>query len=381
MRRLKAELPFLCILFLLPLLLFVPVTLGSKTLLPADALYTFEPFASAAEVLDVGQPQNPLLADLVLQNYPWQRFINEAVRAGEIPLWDPYIFTGHPFLANGQHAALYPLSLIFRLLPLPRAYGVFITVQLGLAGMGMYVLGRTLGANRVGSFLGGLTFQFSAFLVVSVVHPMIVAAASWLPLLLALMDLTLRRRSFFGRGRATLPWALLGAVALGMQMLAGHAEIAYFSLLVMGAFGAWRLVHKALRTPRPLWRSEILSPALGLLLMVALGLGLGAVQLIPFYEIASLSFRQESATLQEVLGWAYPARRLITFLVPNFFGNPTHHVFHDPLTGEVVHATVNARGASIGAFDWGIKNYVEGGAYVGLLSLLLSLIAILKPPR
>ncbi|MEJ5310735.1 MAG: oligosaccharide flippase family protein [Anaerolineae bacterium] len=367
------------VLLILPLLLFAPVVLGNKTLLPADILYTIAPYNAAAESKGVTGVQNGLLADLILQNYPWKRFLTTALARRELPLWDPYIFAGHPFLANGQHAGLYPLTWIFFVLPLPRAFGVFIALQLGFAGISMYIFARTIGANRLGAFLAGMTFQFSGFLVVSVVHPMIVAAASWLPLLLALVDLTVRRARFLRQERTMLPWALLGAIALGVHILAGHAEVTYFTLLVMGLFSAWRLAHTALTHPRTTWRVEVLSPALGLLLMAGLGLALGAVQLIPLYEVVQGSFRQGAVTLSDVLGWAYPKRRIITFLVPNFFGNPTHTSLWNFFTGEVTRATVNAYGNPISSFDWGVKNYVEGGAYLGVLPLLLALIAVISP--
>lgn len=373
------DLVWVGVLLILPLLLFAPIVFGNKTLLPADALYTTEPFRAAAESLGVTGVQNGLLADLILQNYPWKRFLTTALARRELPLWDPYIFAGHPFLANGQHAGLYPLTWIFFLLPISRAFGVFIALQLGLAGISMYIFARVIGTNRLGAFLAGMTFQFSGFLVVSVVHPMIVAAASWLPLLLALVDLTVRRARFLRQERVMLPWALLGAIALGVHILAGHAEATYFTLLVMGLFSVWRLAHTALTRPRATWRAEVLSPALGLLLMVGLGLALGGIQLIPLYEVVQGSFRQGAVTLSDVLGWAYPKRRIITFLIPNFFGNPTHTTLRDFFTGEITRATVNAYGNPISSFDWGVKNYVEGGAYLGVLPLLLALIAVISP--
>lgn len=380
MRTLWRDVTPVCVLLLLPLLLFGSVTLGAKTLLPADILYTAAPYRAAAAEMGVTEVQNGLLADLILQNYPWKRFLVESFQTRELPLWDPYLFGGHPFLANGQHSGLYPLTWLALLFPLPRAFGVFVTLQLGLAGLAMYVLARVMRASRLGALLAGMTFQFSGFLVVSAVHPMIIAAAAWLPLLLALIDLTVRRARFWRRSRAMLPWALLGAGVLGLQILAGHAEVTYFALLVMGAFAAWRLLHTALVTPRERWLAEVGSPALGLLLLVALGLGLGAVQLIPLYEVVSDSFRQGSVTLAEVLGWAYPKRRIITFLIPNFFGNPAHHTLRDFFSGMTLAATHNAHGQAIGAFDWGIKNYVEGGAYLGVLPLLLAAVALLWPP-
>ncbi len=372
------------LLMLLPLLLFAPVVFGSRTLVPADALFLFEPFRSAAAELGVNIPQNPLLADLILENYVWKRLLLQALHNRELPLWDPYIFAGHPFLANGQHSGLYPLSVVFYILPLWRAYGVFPWLQLGLAGVWMYLFARTLGAGRLGSFIAGITYQFSGFMVVSVVHPMIIAGASWLPFILAMVERVVQQRPALGGRPASLPWAVLGAVGLGCQMLAGHAENTYFVLLVTGAYIVWRL---AVPHPSPYWRGQRsrqgwgedrLRPLLWLALMLVLGLALGAVQFIPLYEVASLGFRgaQAAPTLQQVLGWAYPPRRLIAFLIPNFFGNPSHHAYFDLFQRRIIPFTVNAEGQPILSPDWDVKNYVEGGAYLGLLPLFLAALTI-----
>ncbi len=380
-RTLAREWPFFLLLLLLPFLFFAPVTLGGKTLIPADALYLFEPFRSLAESQHVPSPHNPLLADLVLENYPWQRFLQEASHLHELPLWDPFIFSGHPFFANGQHSALYPLRvLIFALFPLWRAYGIFIALQLGLAGLSAYLLGRVIGVPPMAAFLGGLIFQFSAFLIVSVVHPMIVASAAWLPALLAFIALTMRRQPFLRGERSALPWALLGAMTLTLAMLAGHAEMAYFILLVSATFAAWLTVRGLITYPRTAWMREVLRPAGIVGLLFILGVGMASVQYLPLYEIARLSFRQDAVSLEQVLSWAYPRRRLITFFIPDFFGNPTHRFVYDFFHGRRIAATVNAAGQPISAFDWGMKNYVEGGAYVGILTLLLALLALLHPP-
>ncbi len=378
-RRQWRDLLAVGMLLVFPLLLFAPVSLGNKTLLPIDALFTSQPFRMGAAASGINDVQNPLLADLILENYVWKQLLVDAVQDQTLPLWDPYLFTGHPFLANGQHSALYPLTWVFLALPIPRAFGVFIVLQLGLAGIWMYVLGRVIKAGPLGSLVAGIVFQFSGFMVVSVVHPMIVAGASWLPLLLALVECTIGRRRFWVQERAVLPWALLGAIALGLQTLAGHPETTYFVLLVVVGFAGWRLIHGSLTSPKSLWRSEVLPPTLGIALIVSLGLVLGAVQLLPFYEVARDSFRQGAVTLQQVLGWAYPARRLITFFIPNFYGNPTHRTLIDVFSRQEIRAGTSALGDTVSSFDWGIKNYVEGGAYLGILPLLLAGIAVLRP--
>jgi len=86
-------------------------------------------------------------------------------------------------------------------------------------------LARVLGIRRLGGLIVGITFQFSGFMVVSSVpHPMLIAAASWLPFLLAMVESIIQQRPALGKRPATLPWALLGALGLGCQMLAGHVE-------------------------------------------------------------------------------------------------------------------------------------------------------------
>jgi len=381
-RRALPHLGILVLLFLLPLLLFAPVSLGSRTLLPADILFSFEPFEAAASAFEISYPHNHLLGDLILQNFAWKRFLVEALQSLELPLWNPYLFSGHPFLANGQHSALYPLSIVFYVLPLWRAYGIFAWLQLGLAGIFTYLFARVLGTGRLGAVIAGITFQLSGFMIASVVHPMIIAGASWLPFILAMAELVVRQRPAFGGSPTSLPWVLLGAAGLGCQMLAGHAENTYFVVLVTALYVAWRLGGIALSRLRSRppggWREvaePVMRPALWLVLMVCLGLSLGAVQFVPLYEVASTSFRggEAAASLSQVREWAYPPRRLIAFAIPNFFGNPAHHSFFDLFSWDRTPALRRGDGQYV---FWGIKNYVEGGAYMGLLPLFLSLVAV-----
>ena len=380
-RKLLPDLGILVLLLLLPLLLFAPVVLGPKTLLPADVLFSFEPYRAAAAEFGIAYPHNHLLADLILENYAWKLFLVQAFHNRELPLWDPYIFAGHPFLANGQHSALYPLSIVFYVLPLWRAYGVFAWLQLGLAGIFTYLFARVLGIRRLGGLIAGITFQFSGFMVVSVVHPMVIAGASWLPFILAMVELVVQQRPALGRRPASLPWALLGALGLGCQMLAGHAENTYFSWLVTGAYVVWRLLNqqigKSAKWRRVVcWLADSRRAVAWLVILLILGLALGAVQFVPLAEVVAGSFRggEAAASLQQVLGWAYPWRRLIAFAIPNFFGNPAHHGYFDLFAWRWAPALAFPDGQYV---DWGIKNYVEGGAYLGLLPLFLAFIAVL----
>ena len=368
-------------LLLLPLLWFAPQVLGGKTLLPADNLFASEPWKSFATEQGVGVPHNLLISDLILENRPWKALIVEALRSGSLTdiLWNPRNFAGVPFLAAGQHSALYPLSVIFYALPLWRAYGIFTWLQLGLAAVGMYVFARVLRLRRAPASLAAVVYTFSGFYLVSVAFTMIIAAAAWLPLILAVIEtVTRKQEEKGGASYSPVPYIVLGAAFLGLQTLAGHVEITYYTLMVMAFYAAWRLVGLGLHLRQ--WRPA-LRLAIWLALMTVLGLALGAAQLIPLYELVSRSFREGAASLQQVRDWAWPSRQIITFLLPDFFGNPTAHSYFDIWQRAWVPVTQNALGEPLNTIDWGVKNYVEGGNYLGLLTWLLAGIGVISAAR
>jgi O-antigen/teichoic acid export membrane protein len=368
----------LLLFFALPLILFGQVTLGGRTLLPADNLYQYQPYAAYRAQLGVpAVPHNALLSDLVLQNWQWKHFIRQSLADGELPLWNPYLFAGVPFLAAGQHSALYPFSLIYYILPLERAYGWFTVVQLWLAGALMYAFLRGIQLGRFAALIGGVAYQLNSFFVASAVFPMIIAAAIWLPFLLLMCEYILSQRSLFGRA-AQAVWIVLGALGLSMSILAGHIEFFYYSLLVMAFWCAARLLG--------LWRvkREPLGALLGrgaaLLSMVALGIGLGAVQFVPFYELANASFREGRASFQQILSYGLPLRHILAFFMPNIYGSPAQHVYFDLFTGQYTALQwLRADGALItNTFMEGGKNYVEGASYAGVLTLILALLGALS---
>jgi len=375
-RRTVPDLALLLGLLLLPLLFFAPVTLGSRTLIPADNLYQNQPWASVRAAVGVPDvPHNALLSDLVLQNYQWKMFLRARLSEGTLPLWQPEQFGGAPFLAAGQHSALYPFSLIYYVMPLPRAYGWFTVSQLWLAGAMMYLFARGVGLRRISGMVAGVAYQFSAFFIVSAVFPMMIAGAAWLPLLLLMIEFVITRRPVRGDRPATVPWVAIGSAALAMSIFAGHIEITYYTLIVMALYAAGRLIWEWWPR-RTAWR-RMLRPSGALLAMVALGMGLGAAQFIPLYELGARSFRESASDFATVQGYAFPARHVVKFLLPNAYGSPAHHGYRDVFSGDwVVQDWLRDDGGGrvtrVTDTAFGIKNYVEGGAYMGILVMALA---------
>ncbi len=355
-------------------------------MIPADNLFQWQPWRTYAADFGVSTPENGLLSDMAIQNYVWKSYIRETLFEGDIPLWNPHLFGGAPFLATGQNAAYYPFSILFLIMPLAKAYGWYTVSQLWLAGFCMFLFMRVLRLRPGSAFIAGLIFQGCGFMLVSAaVFPMIIGAAAWLPLCLACLEMVINTTTNrLGDGR-TLPWAALGALALGCQILAGHIEITYYTLIVMALYAAWRLASRWIagvwevgQGPE-FWR-RLARPPAWLLITVIIGLMLGGIQFIPFYEVGSTNFREGSATLEQIRDWAFPERRALTLFLPDFFGNPADHTYTDALTGETIpfstnyDGNLNPHGAQTS--NWGIKNYVEGGIYLGILPLVLALLGV-----
>ncbi len=383
LRRYRHDGLAILIILLLALLWFAPVlipALTGATLLPFDNLASFEPWRTLHPGL---VPHNNLLSDLVLENAVWKLHIRQALADHQIPLWNPQIFTGIPFLAAGQASTFYPLSILFYILPLEAAYGWFTALQIALAGMSMYALGRALRLRPAAALFSGVVFMFSGFLIVSVVFTMFIAAAVWLPLLLAIIEIIIRKQEEKGvQSFHPIPYVLAGIAVIGVMILAGHPELIYYTLLVAGAYSlvrllvAWRAITDNNLAIKAQATKRILKLAGWLLLMVGLGIAAGGLQLLPLIELLPLNFRQGSASYQEVVGWAWPIRHVLSFFVPDVFGNPSHHTWFDLWHHQSILATLNAHGEPNDTIFWGIKNYVEGGNYLGIVTWLLVAVAV-----
>jgi len=375
-RELGKDLLILLLFMVISVAFFAQQTIGGKTLLPADNVFVQEPWASYAAEAGVMVPHNGLLSDLYLQNYVWKRFALNSLRGRSLPLWNPYILSGMPFLAAGQHSAMYPFSIVFYILPLAAAYGWFAAIHMFLAGTTMYIMARTFRLSRLGACIAGVAFMLAGSMVVSHVFPMIMAAAVWLPLLLAIIE-KLANLADDGHEQLVgyLPYAIVGAIAVGLVFLAGHPEMYYYVALVCGLFAVYRLARTAFATRRagPVGKLVLILGG-----MVLIGAGLGFAQWGPLLELVRSNFREGSATFEEVLGWAWPKRRVISMFVPDFFGNPSHHHYFDLYQWQRVAVSRDYYGNPITSPYWGIKNYVEGAGYLGFAASILALIALLR---
>ena len=125
-----------------------------------------------------------LPGDDLTQNLPLRVLAGQQIRAGHLPLFDPYIWSGAPLLAGWNAAAAYPLTWLFAILPGTAAWTVNMIATWAVAGLGMFCFLRALRLASLASLLGAFSFAFAGGMSAQVTHFGLVAGLSWVPLAL-----------------------------------------------------------------------------------------------------------------------------------------------------------------------------------------------------
>jgi hypothetical protein len=327
------------LLVVLAVAFFGRAVFTGKVLLPLDVLLVMVPWKFQAHQFPWFRiAQNPMI-DPIQQYYPWRHFAVESLRQGTIPLWNPYAFCGTPFVANLQSAVFYPPNLLFLLMPVGLGFTATVVLHCALAGIFMFGLLRTLGLARGASLVGAVAFMFNGALVAWAEYPALgLWVMVWLPLILLLLERAIARRSIVAAAGA--------GCAVGAQFLGGHYQYSAYVLLGFAIFVVWRVICSRQRCFRVIGYAA---------LALALGVGIAAVQLLPAVELAMRSQRP-SLSYADALRSAFPANQLVTYLVPNFFGNPSAHNYWGYIAA--------------GRNEPGM--FMETCGYVGILTLVLA---------
>ncbi|MDR3707448.1 MAG: hypothetical protein P4L33_04045 [Capsulimonadaceae bacterium] len=343
------------VLVALPCILLWPVFAG-RVLLPAHLLtdvLPWRPLDSRAMAV-----WNPLQFDGIAQFYPWRKFAAETLRSGFLPLWNPYEFCGTPFLANSQSAVLYPPNILFAIMKPALAFGVSAIVHLAATGLFLYAYcrrGARLG--RLASLLGAAAWQLCTWQVSWLALPTFLDTSSWFPLALLLAH-RLGQRPVAGGAVA------LGA-CLGVMLLAGHLQVALYGMLLAGAYAVVQLVQSRIKV--------VIVVALAALTL-AVAIGIDAPQLLPTLELSRVSHRSGAhASLAAYRGYialAMPLEQLVTLYVPGFYGYPGDRGTPIPRPSDPPGTIVyHGEGSYAGSL-----NFAETACYVGLATLLLTII-------
>jgi hypothetical protein len=204
-----------------------PYFLGHKV--PFSSTYLVNFFSPWNTYPGFASPvKNNAMPDIIAQIYPWKTLTIDIFRHLQIPLWNPYSFSGTPQLANYQSAVLSPFNLLFLILPFIDAWSLLVLLQPLLAGIFIYSFLRTLKISKEGSVSSSLAFMFCGFLTTWMAYATLGYAILFLPLALYAIE------KFYQAQKNR--FLILLSFCLPLSFFSGHFQISIYFLLFVLAY-------------------------------------------------------------------------------------------------------------------------------------------------
>ncbi len=271
-----------------------------------------------------------------------------------IPMWNPYIFGGLPFVDAMHGDTFYPLAALQFFIPLFKALGYKLVLTVFLAGVFTFLYLRKMGMTKWASVFGGTVYMLSGFLV-SLVYAgqdgrMYVT--SLLPFLLYTMEIGFQRKRIF--------WWWPFAAAFALLIMANHPQFAYFAMWCAGAYFIVRMIF-VLREEKSDSRRWLPIP--GFVAAMIFGLCLSLVAIWPNQDyVRKYSPRSEGGRGYEyAASWSLHAEEAFSQIIPGFSGYSSMQG-HPGLNPEPTY--------------WG-KNYFKiNTETAGLLAIILAVLGL-----
>lgn len=299
--------------------------------------------------------------DLVSFLWPTYTFAARSLRSGVLPLWNPYLYSGMPFAADNQAGLFYPVNLLVFLLVPNLTYftmELMSVLHVWWAGVGMYILLRSMNARRVAAFASALAWMFSDVFVIHFGNYNLIAVVAWLPLIFATFRKALIPPAPFSRetGEGRVRCALASGALWGMAALAGHIQVTLFTGLWLGGYALFAAFFP--RPTRERDKGRRSTPALlaswrvnNLILFIITGLiafAFAALMFIPGYDMTRYTGRA-GLDYEDAARYSLPPAGLLGLIVPGLWGR--------------------------GAGAWAPWPRVEIG-YAGVLTLALAVVGV-----
>jgi len=281
--------------------------------------------------------------DVTVAYMPLRKLAQEAIQHGHLPVWTMKLGCGFPLLAEGQCATFYPLHIIAYLgLPYYHTYSLMVYLHCLMAAVFAALLGRKLNLGWPAAAFCGLVYGFSGYFVSKVLFITVLESGAWLPLILYFI--------IAGLDSADYRYFLGGALALSLSILGGHPQIVFYELLAVVIL----LITYLLRSRAGLVRKRLIRLSIAAMVIVGLGTGLAAVQLVPTAALARFAQRHAQRTPEDLRVLGMSARNLAYYVHPTVLGSYAENNY------------------------FGHDHYYEVCGYAGGITLLLSLLALLS---
>jgi hypothetical protein len=238
---------------------------------------------------------------------PQIQFLAQSLAHGQSPFWTPYVFSGHPQIADPQAMIFSPPFLALALIdgaPSLWAVDATLLVMVALGGVALMVWFRDQDWHWAGGLIAALAFCYGASMAWRIQHIGQVLSLAYLPIAMLCLDRALARSS-------VLYGIAAGAVAACMVL--GRDQVALLGIYFLAGLAIWRIAS----APQP--KSALSGSVLPLGAGAACALALIAAPVLLTALLAEESNRPSIDYLDAARGSLHPAL-LLTLVTPDVFG-------------------------------------------------------------
>jgi hypothetical protein len=280
--------------------------------------------------------QTFVFRDFGIYSYPLASFVKESFWRGEIPLWNPMSYCGTPFLAQYNTISLYPLSLVYCLLPLTWALPFFCLLHTYFGGVGMFFLARRWCGSNLGAAIAGIVFAFNGLSLNMLTWPCVAAAYALMPWTVFFAEAAWKKG-----GRHIIIAGIIGA----LQIFTGSPEAILLTWMFMVVLSIIHVLEKQNTAPKIALRFVVIG---------IIGAGLAAPAWLPFLDFVAHSQRDSQFAGS---AWSMPLSGWANFFVPIYQTQPFQGTFVQ------------------------ISQYWTSSYYVGVGTIFLAVVGVFRQPR
>ena len=216
--------------------------------------------------------------DQITAGYAFRAFCAHTLRTfHHFPLWDPYLFSGIPFVDAFHGDIFYITSFMRLILPTNVVMNWQFIIHTFLAGLFMYVFLGEFDLKKELKMLLSVGYMFSGYSVTLVFsgHDAKVAIFSLAPLVLWSV--------LKGARTQKIHYAFLGGFVMGLGLLSPHVQMMYYLYMTVSFYYLMEIV--ALLAQKDIKGAGLL--VLQYLVILIVSFGIGAIQLYPGYQYTS----------------------------------------------------------------------------------------------
>uniref|UniRef100_A0A7V6CMX5 YfhO family protein n=1 Tax=candidate division WOR-3 bacterium TaxID=2052148 RepID=A0A7V6CMX5_UNCW3 len=291
--------------------------------------------------------------DILYQWYPFLTYLKESIKKLKLPVWNPYVFSGMPFLNDIQSQVFYLPNYFFLFLNGFKKltyYQVELIVifHIFLIFLFSFILLKSLKIDKKIAFLGSLILTFSSFVTLRTIQLGPLAVFAYFPIITYFFLKFLKEEKISKN-------AVYGGILFALSFLAGYPQ---FSLFLIYNLLLYFLLNIFLL--KKINRYQIIN----ILIFFLIGFGLAMIQFYPSYKYLPFTVRKR-LTFAEASDGSLSFLQLINIFIPKFFGS---------VSGDITDTIL------YWLYPYG-HYYWEAGIYLGILPFFFALYGLFSSPR